>query len=115
MASALVEDPQPSVAIAAEEPELDTRDRISVMLHDCLAEFRSEEGAAERFEATSSLAKEAQDNYHEGKYEVACEGFTRYLAAVMCDPMAEPDSRASLLSNIGACLHHLDEDELAQV
>jgi tetratricopeptide (TPR) repeat protein len=46
-----------------------------------------------------------------GHYEVALDRFTHYLALVETDPSTTivNEMRATLTSNIGACLHHLND------
>jgi len=56
-----------------------------------------------------TLEKEASDAYKTGHYEIALDRFCHYLAVVETDPSTTmvSEMRATLTSNIGACLHNL--------
>ena len=101
--------------LAAKEEEVDTTDRVAVMLQTFRAEFRTEEGANNRSATITELAKEAQDSYKQADYQMAFDKFTRYLAACQCETHIDAENLASILSNIGACLHHMGDDEYAKV
>jgi len=57
------------------------------------------------------LESEAQEAYKTGHYEVALDRFSHYLALIETDPSTTmvSEMRATLTSNIGACLHHLND------
>lgn len=57
------------------------------------------------------LEGEAQEAYKTGNYEIALDRFAHYLALVETDPSTTmiSEMRATLTSNIVACLHHLGD------
>jgi len=59
------------------------------------------------------LESEAQEAYKTQHYEVALDRFAHYLALVETDPSTTmvSEMRATLTSNIGACLHHLGDTD----
>lgn len=56
-----------------------------------------------------TLEKEASEAYKTGHYEIALDRFCHYLAIVETDPSTTmvSEMRATLTSNVGACLHNL--------
>lgn len=97
--------------------EVDASDRVSVMMKEFGEEYSTDEGKKGlQSDVINETAREAQDAYRDGNFEKALEKFGRYLVAIRRGHSDgyELESEASLLSNLGACLHHLDEFELAQ-
>jgi len=89
-------------------------DRVASMLKDFKEEFQTTEGAKTRSKAKTALPEEAQKAYKTQDYEIALTKFCKYLAAVLLDKSPDGEVEASLLANIGSCLHHLNDDELAK-
>mmetsp|Transcript_42592 Transcript_42592/g.117900 ORF Transcript_42592/g.117900 Transcript_42592/m.117900 type:complete len:221 (-) Transcript_42592:175-837(-) len=95
-------------AQASAEVEVDPSDRIAVMLQQFSQEYASGSGLD-----TESAGVTAQSAYRDADYEKALELFARHLAFSARLGM-DPELEASLSSNIGACLHHLGDDELSK-
>ena len=58
---------------------------------------------------SETLEREASEAYKTGHYEIALDRFCHYLAIVETDPSTTmvSEMRATLTSNVGACLHNL--------
>lgn len=104
----------PHVGMVDAEATIGSADRVEIMLNDFKEEFQTEEGAKRRSTAKSVLADEGQAAYKKQDYEKSLQKFAKYLAAVLLDRSVDNDIEASLLANVGSCLHHLGEDELAK-
>ena len=64
-----------------------------------------------RRRAMERLENEAQEAYKTGNFEIALDRFCHYLGLVEADPSTTvvSEMRATLTSNIGACLHNLGD------
>ena len=64
-----------------------------------------------RRRAIERLENEAQEAYKTGNFEIALDRFCHYLGLVEADPSTTvvSEMRATLTSNIGACLHNLGD------
>ena len=99
---------------AVEEP-IDTSDRVAVMMQGFKEEYStvSEDTPYSLDEARVESGQSAQDKYREGDYETALSHFAKQYMVQRIGGI-EDELEASLNSNIGACLHHLGEEELAK-
>jgi hypothetical protein len=95
--------------------DAESLDRVSDLLRDFSLEFQTDEGAKGRSKSKSVLSDEAQAAYKKQDYEASLQKFAKYLAAVLLDSPIDHEVEASLLANVGSCLHHLGENELAKV
>ena len=94
---------------------MDDSERVAVMLAEFKEYFLSDEGKKLRSKAKSTLAEEGQLCYKQCDFEGALEKFCKYTAAALLDKTVDREVEASLWANLGSCLHHLDEIELAKV
>ncbi|KAL1503188.1 hypothetical protein AB1Y20_011246 [Prymnesium parvum] len=113
---------EPSASAPNSDDEVDPSDRVSVLLKGFREAFLSNlsESNDKLAETMLDRAQGAQESYRNGEYEAALYKFAEYLAASRAmrthkeDDESDFELKATLNSNLGACLHHLGEIELAQ-